>query len=311
MMDNKEILEKNGGKKFSICLMNPPYDRSLHLKFLEKVIEISDKVISIQPITWIQDIYSSENKNSNFNKIKNIGISNIEYQGKLTDIFKLTSHTTYDIGIITVDKNNKIDMNDELNKYVYLFDDQLVDYNTIKEIREKMISYCNKDGNSVESNIKSGEINENTNYCVIIPRLVGNPGEKCDRLFWEKSKRWGRIFYKGKSEGKTVSEYKKKLSNVNNYSQFDYIEFNTKEEIKNWINSQHTDFNRFCMLISSIDAHRRCKFVPYMKDYNKPWTDERFYEYFKISKETQQKIHEYIKLFEKKFPKFKVDKKSS
>lgn len=35
--------------KFDVCLMNPPYNRSLHLKFLYKTIDISDKVISIQP----------------------------------------------------------------------------------------------------------------------------------------------------------------------------------------------------------------------------------------------------------------------
>ena len=54
-MKNKEELEKKTGvkcissidgiKKFDICLMNPPYDKTLHLKFLEKVIEFTDKVI--------------------------------------------------------------------------------------------------------------------------------------------------------------------------------------------------------------------------------------------------------------------------
>ena len=54
IMKNKEELEKKTGvKKFDICLMNPPYDRGLHLKFLEKVIECTDTVISIQPCEFI------------------------------------------------------------------------------------------------------------------------------------------------------------------------------------------------------------------------------------------------------------------
>ena len=43
----------NSGKKFDVVLMNPPYDRNLHLKFLEKTIEISENVISVQPCEFI------------------------------------------------------------------------------------------------------------------------------------------------------------------------------------------------------------------------------------------------------------------
>ena len=48
-MSNDEILKKNGRKKFDIVLMNPPYDGSLHLRFLEKCIKIGENIISIQP----------------------------------------------------------------------------------------------------------------------------------------------------------------------------------------------------------------------------------------------------------------------
>lgn len=52
-MPNEDIAKMNGGKKFDICLMNPPYDGKLHLKFLAKTIEISNKVSSIEPFAWI------------------------------------------------------------------------------------------------------------------------------------------------------------------------------------------------------------------------------------------------------------------
>ena len=35
--------------KFDVAIMNPPYDGNLHLKILEKVIHIADKVVNISP----------------------------------------------------------------------------------------------------------------------------------------------------------------------------------------------------------------------------------------------------------------------
>lgn len=37
--------------KFDVAIMNPPYDGNLHLRILEKVIPIADKVISISPVS--------------------------------------------------------------------------------------------------------------------------------------------------------------------------------------------------------------------------------------------------------------------
>lgn len=36
-------------KKFDVILMNPPYDKNLHLKFLEKAVKIAKNTISISP----------------------------------------------------------------------------------------------------------------------------------------------------------------------------------------------------------------------------------------------------------------------
>ena len=61
-MKNKEELEKKTGvKKFDICLMNPPYDCNLHLKFLEKIIEVCNITINISPSDRFTNI-NLENK---------------------------------------------------------------------------------------------------------------------------------------------------------------------------------------------------------------------------------------------------------
>lgn len=43
--------------------MNPPYDRNLHLKFLEKTIEVADKVVNISPHDWLTNQFAKTEKN--------------------------------------------------------------------------------------------------------------------------------------------------------------------------------------------------------------------------------------------------------
>ena len=50
------------GKKFDVVLMNPPYDRNLHLKFLEKTIEVANKVINISPHDWLTNQFAKTEK---------------------------------------------------------------------------------------------------------------------------------------------------------------------------------------------------------------------------------------------------------
>ena len=49
-------------KKIDFILMNPPYNRDLHLKFLEKTIEIADNVINISPHDWLTNKFAKTEK---------------------------------------------------------------------------------------------------------------------------------------------------------------------------------------------------------------------------------------------------------
>lgn len=299
-MDNKEILKENNNKRFDILLSNPPYARNLHMKFLEKYVDLADKIISIQPLSWLQNIFSDQNKNSKINKIP---LTDVEYVGNIKNAFKYDSpgHATYDTGIYVIDNNAKTNNEELLYKFIDLYPGERIDPKLIKSIKYKILNYCKE--HNLEDNIKYGNVDENTKYTIIMPTLLGNAGCKNDRYFWKTSKRWGRIFYKGKSEGKFMGEYKKKLSNVKNYTNFPYLEFNTEDECKNWIDSQDSDIMRFISILNYVDSNRRCKFVPYMEDYSKVWTDDMLAKFFNITKDEREQIHHYITLFDKKFNK--------
>ena len=272
-IDIKKYLEKNKMPKFDVAIMNPPYDGNLHLKILEKVIPIADKVVNISPIDWLMNPYGG----SVYNQFKHLKFNSIENVGLIKNIFNGLDRSTYTGGIYTIDKNATLTP----DKFLYKF----ISTDFINYIDEKILSSIIKktiDCDNLENHIISGEINDKTKYTIIMPKLVGNPGEKTYKLYVRGS-RWDKIFYKGLYKGKTVSETKKKLKNVKNYTFFDYIEFNTKNEAENWIKSGETNFIKFMQIIQSVDANRRCSHTPYMSDYSKPWTDKRFCEYFGIT----------------------------
>ena len=40
---------------FDKIIMNPPYNRNLHLKILRQVMNKADEVVNLSPIRWLQD----------------------------------------------------------------------------------------------------------------------------------------------------------------------------------------------------------------------------------------------------------------
>src|SRR5574344_242514 len=68
------IKELSNMPKFDVIIGNPPYDKSLHLKILEKVIPVADKVVNISPCTWA----AKQNINLPKGKYRNIFNNKIE-----------------------------------------------------------------------------------------------------------------------------------------------------------------------------------------------------------------------------------------
>lgn len=63
-----KVFEKMG--KFDVAIMNPPYDRNLHLKILEAVIPHAEKVVNISPVRWLQDPFAPYSTCSDYCKFE-------------------------------------------------------------------------------------------------------------------------------------------------------------------------------------------------------------------------------------------------
>ena len=89
---------------FDCCIMNPPYDKSLHLKIIAEILPHCDKVVNISPCRWLEDPLARYKSNSEYKKfedkvskkIEDLVIVEADVANELFDI----DHT--DLGIYTL-----------------------------------------------------------------------------------------------------------------------------------------------------------------------------------------------------------------
>lgn len=229
----------NNGKKFDVCLMNPPYDKNLHLKFLEKVIGTAEKTVSISPGGFLQDIGIYSN-----NKV----VSN-----------KLVKH---------------------LKDYEFL------------DFREGNDLF--KTGNGIQSNLHIGVYV--SSYKDGKPLIDEDIYRVYDKIRYTCKKNFRNYFVKAdkfKNYGVKIYRYHRKRKDAY-YDNIicitgravEGIDFKTEDERKNFIDSIHSWVYEFMYNIKDTNpAH-----LPYLDDYTKPWTDERLYKLFNITKEDKEVI---------------------
>ena len=267
--------------KFDICLMNPPYYRSTHLKFLEKVIKISDNVISIQPIRWLEEKVGRYKKNSAYNKykesiakyIKDLEIITAEEAEK-----KFNAAFTFNIGIYLCNKNggydiDKLTSNDIVNKVFEKMDDNINDHIEFSEPKNSIVVSLITGGNNGRNKVIDLYF-QNSDYDRYI---YDADGKRLDNGLTFKQNRektaWGKVKVRGERTN---------------------IKFNNVDECINFFNYTRTYLFRYIFNQITSDVQVQDKFLPFMKDYSRPWTNKRLYNYFNITNKEQKHIEEYI-----------------
>ena len=276
LYDNMDkFLNMNEKKKFDCTIMNPPYDKNLHLKILEKVIPVADKVVNVSPIRWLQDPLAKYKKNSDYNKFENSIAKHIESLDiitgeKATSLFKAVFVS--DLGIYTIGNGDFDYINFNSNKIVdkvvsnsckKLFD--VLEQNMINGWRVRISEMRPIAAFALNSNVTKSSTFETTHY---IHSWVYNNGYTPDgKTYW--------------TDNNTVkgSRDKSKVGDPLPLS----LCFKTQDEAVNYEKSTKTKFHRYLVLKMKIDAHFPLKYIPYMSDYTKPWNNKRFCEYFGIT----------------------------
>ena len=265
----KEIIEQD--MKFDVIIANPPYDRNLHLKILEKLIELivikyNGSIISINPSRWIQDPLAKYKKSSTLNRFKTSiadYINNIEFidPKSAADLFGNDTGFTSNLGIYTFIKTGGFNYKKFENPII----DKVLTISKCPEFEE-----MKKDGWRVRIPYMAGDGTRGAHESKLNKRLLGKL----------------RYFYNGcdKLTGKKWYECYAKTGVSKQYDEIPLsIKFNTEQECINFVNSFNTKFAKYYSHNTRLDVHVTPLQVLWTNNYKIIWTDKRFCEYFKIT----------------------------
>lgn len=267
--------------KFDCIIMNPPYQKNLHLKVLAEAIKhLKDDgvCVNLSPVRWLQDPLAKEKKSSAYNKFKCIRdrLESLEVLNpiKTNVLFNIGCSS---LGIYTVGKGG--------------YDCENLISPVVKKVLEKTTSFP-----VLEENVKDG-------WRVRIPLINNNGnggGSGAQKLYG-----FGKLFafFEGRKDNKwwwefyQANQFTKRTETITLS-----VKFDSEIEAENFIKTLDTSFGKYYTQAVVVDVHVNPKQILWMGDavnprtglkgYQGEWTDEDFYKFFNIMPEERKVIEE-------------------
>ena len=261
---------------FDHIIMNPPYDKNLHLKILSEAMKHSDDVVNLSPIRWLQDPLAEYKKNSDWKKFesvrKRIETLDVVSAAEANKLFGIGAFI--DLGIYRVTPKCGRDLT-----------------NFWKEVRkpaevtmiEKLITMKDNLLNHIEKQKLDGirvpltDIGGNRGYKPVYKELAYVVDGKKDGKDWTKCKNMGGY---EKPEGSALP-----LS----------VKFASAAEAQNFYDVFYTKFGSWICDITHTQQHLQPSILPWLGDYTHKWNDEMLYEYFGLTEDEINEIEQDIK----------------
>ena len=251
-----KVFEKMG-MKFDVAIMNPPYDRNLHLKILEAVIPHAEKVVNISPVRWLQDPFAPFLTRSDYCKFEN-GVSKhikdleVISAKNATELFQEASFTM-NLGIYTCDSEGG---------WNYRHDDPLINKIVHKTMENSWAPY----------NFKRLTAEEKT-YSINIAGIHSATAKYA--------------FVCNTYEAQLKTGMPKDFNGGRNGAHFS---FDTEEERRNFYDCYTQPFMQWHASLWKSDVNMNTFKIPYFGDYKTPWTNEKFKAYFELTDEEWARI---------------------
>ena len=258
---------------FDHIIMNPPYDKNLHLKILSEAMKHSTDVVNLSPIRWLQDPLAEYKKGTTDwkkfcdirKRIENIDVVSMK---EACDLFGALFNT--DLGIYHITKKGGFDCKKLIKSNTHIIDA------CIKCGFPELVRYDENDERAFVSIRTITNLHRTTAYDIV----SHNNG----------------IFIKGKTtDGKAWRDVLYKTKTCNDDRVPLGIYFDTKDEAENFIKWSDTKTIKYFVKQLVVDQHIYTEFLPFMPTYTHPWTDEMLYEYFDLTPEQVNIIEQEIK----------------
>ena len=255
-----KVFEKMG-RKFDAAIMNPPYDRNLHLKILEKVIPVAEKVINISPVRWLQDPFAAYSNKSDYKKFeesvsKKIETLDVISAKNASELFGASF--TMNLGIYTCGQGG----------YDYQHNDPLITKIVEKTMEHSWAGFSQKkfyDSGCVQT--KPYALNVTAYGAENMVVNTTYESQIATALMCEKSVRTG-------GDGSASSHF----------------EFDTEEERRNFYDCYCHPFMQWHTKQWKSDVHVKSYKVPYFDDYTHPWDYKDFFAWFDLTEEEQKRV---------------------
>ena len=260
--------------KFSCILGNPPYDKNLHLKIINTVINhlTEDGTASfIHPARWYEDPLAEYKKGTDKVKFKNI----VDRLDDVKIIDTKTANTKF--GILS---NSELMLSKLKQKPT---GKNITVYNEIAQEAIDIILKYSLDYNLSNVDEKNKVDGWRCQILNVIP--IGRPNDDSNRLISNDLFHGitNVVFYDGYDENgiewmklRNKNQYTKESSSPFPHS----IKFKSKEEALNFQESCRTKFYNNIMYLFKLDMQTPFKFLPWMEDYSHTWTDEDYCKFF-------------------------------
>lgn len=252
MKNNKEYT-----MHFDIAIQNPPYDRNLHLKVLEQVLNVADKVINISPVRWLQDPFAPYINKSDYNKFEESvskHIKDIQFipAKEATQLFGDASFTM-NLGIYELDANGG---------WNYQHNDPLVNKIVNKTMQSSWNPYNFK-------NITREEKQYSINVAGI---------HSADAKY---------AFVCNTYESQLKTGMPKDFNGGRNGAHFS---FDTEEERKNFYECYTHPFMQWHASLWKTDVNMNTFKIPYFGDYTHKWKLKDFFSWFGLTPTEQTRV---------------------
>lgn len=278
--------------KFDCIIMNPPYQKNLHLKVLAEAIkhlkDDNSVCVNLSPVRWLQDPLMLQKSKSDYYRFEK---SILNHTKQIDVIDKIDAQRLFestvmgaDLGIYCCGNNGGFDSTSLVNPIV-------------KKIVAKQNSHINL------------EYDKRDGIRVRFPIINNNGGSGNGRKIGLAT--FGKLLYfiDGKKDGKPWYDWymKNQYSKITDDIPFS-ARFDTEKEAQNFIDTLvKTNFGRIYTHWMKRDVNVSPEIVLWMGDavnprtglkgYQGEWTDEDFYRYFELTDDEIKIVEDTMKKY--------------